>query len=132
MTEAVALAIPAAPQYVALARLAAAEIALKSGFDEAAAEDVRLAVSEACTSILRHARGSGGLMRLQFRPDGDALAVEVHLPAERADLDGALSDAASEEERFGFATLEHLADDFEMIEAEGGDVVVRFTWRGLG
>ncbi len=47
--------LPAKPEYVVIARLVVAGVARQMRFDEEAVEDIRLAISEACTNIVKHA-----------------------------------------------------------------------------
>ena len=46
--------IPGKPEYVGVVRLAVSSLANKSGFDIEAIEDIKIAVSEACTNALIH------------------------------------------------------------------------------
>lgn len=53
------LTIPAKPDYVAIARLAVSGIANRMGFSYDDIEDLKLAVSEACTNAVDHAYSGG-------------------------------------------------------------------------
>jgi serine/threonine-protein kinase RsbW len=52
--ETLKLLIPSQAHYVATVRLTVSSIANNAGFDIEAVEDIKVAVSEACTNILRH------------------------------------------------------------------------------
>lgn len=48
------LMVPGKPEYVGAVRLAVSSLANNVGFDIEAIEDIKVAVSEACTNIVRH------------------------------------------------------------------------------
>ncbi len=48
------LIVPGKPEYVGAVRLAISSLANNAGFDIEAIEDIKVAVSEACTNIVRH------------------------------------------------------------------------------
>lgn len=52
--ELVELRIPSRPEWVALARLAAATVANRLRFSIEEIEDVKLAIAEACTAVIQH------------------------------------------------------------------------------
>jgi serine/threonine-protein kinase RsbW len=124
LAEAITLRIPAAPAYVALARLAAVEAALQSGLDHEAAEDVRLAVSEACTIALGRA-GQSADLDLVFLPGVASLTVEVREPGGAPEQ----RDAASDEEGQGLEMIRHLTDEFDDEESVDAGSVMRFVKR---
>ena len=55
MTERLALSVPGKPEYVGTVRIAIAHAASSAGFDIDAIDDIKVAVSEACTNIVCHA-----------------------------------------------------------------------------
>jgi anti-sigma regulatory factor (Ser/Thr protein kinase) len=82
---ALALELAPDPVLLAAARLFAAASARLAGCNEEAVEDVRLAVSEACTRAMRRAAsGSEDRIRVETRSEGDVLTVEVLGPASEA------------------------------------------------
>ena len=54
MRENFKLIVPGKPEYVGAVRLAISLVASNAGFDIEAIEDIKVAVSEACTNIVRH------------------------------------------------------------------------------
>jgi len=67
VTESIELSLPVNAAYVSTARLTASSIANRQGFDVDEMEDIKAAVSEACTYIIRKSRGtSSGLFHLIF------------------------------------------------------------------
>jgi len=75
--ELVELRIPARPEWVALARLAAATVANRMRFSIEDIEDVKLAVAEACTAVIQH-EGHGEFIVLACAALTDALRVRVY------------------------------------------------------
>ena len=54
MTDYIKLCVPGKPEYVGTVRIAVAHIAAGVGFDIEAIDDIKVAVSEACTNIICH------------------------------------------------------------------------------
>lgn len=74
----VQLTIPAKPDYVGLVRLAVSGIANRMGFSYDDIEDLKLAVSEACTNAVDHAYvGGDGDIEISYRLFSDRLEIQV-------------------------------------------------------
>ncbi|MDD3167862.1 MAG: ATP-binding protein [Eubacteriales bacterium] len=54
MTDILKFSIPGKPEYVGTVRLAISSLANSAGFDIEAVEDIKVAVSEACTNVVCH------------------------------------------------------------------------------
>ncbi|MDR2156182.1 MAG: ATP-binding protein [Clostridiales Family XIII bacterium] len=54
MSDTLKLMVPGKPEYVGTVRLAVSSLANKVGFDIEAIEDIKVAVSEACSNIVCH------------------------------------------------------------------------------
>jgi len=54
MTDILKISVPGKPEYVGTVRIAIAHIAAGIGFDIEAIDDIKVAVSEACTNIICH------------------------------------------------------------------------------
>jgi hypothetical protein len=102
MSDVVELSIPVQADLVVLARLTAAAVASRAGFDVEEVEDLRLAVDELCISVVEGA-GEGRLL-LTFTSAEELVEV-------RCDLDGATGPAAD-----GAGT-----DDPAGVGADGAD-----------
>lgn len=76
LPELVELRIPARPEWVALARLAAATVANRLRFSIEEIEDVKLAVAEACTAVIQH-EGHGEFIQLTCEALDNSLQVRV-------------------------------------------------------
>jgi serine/threonine-protein kinase RsbW len=72
------LTLPARAENIAVIRHALAALGDALGLPEGVTNDMRLAVTEACTNVVRHAYGSGqGAMDVDVRPRDEALEVVV-------------------------------------------------------
>ena len=54
MADVLKLCVPSKPEFVGTVRMAVAHVAAQVGFDIEAIDDVKVAVSEACTNIILH------------------------------------------------------------------------------
>jgi len=81
MTDVLTLRVPGKPQYVGAVRMTAASLASGAGFDIEAIEDIKVAISEACTNIVLHGSGGEGSelfydVRFELEEKGLAICVE--------------------------------------------------------
>ncbi|MFY9738111.1 MAG: ATP-binding protein [Candidatus Cybelea sp.] len=74
--EFVELRIPSRPEWVALARLAAATVANRLRFSIEEIEDVKLALAEACTAVIQH-EGHGEFIDVTCEALADSLRIRV-------------------------------------------------------
>ena len=75
----VRLTLPARPENVAVVRHVLGAFAEALQLPDSVIEDMRLAVTEACTNVVRHAYADGepGPVEILIRPEGDTLQVVV-------------------------------------------------------
>src|SRR5215203_1376219 len=78
----VRLSLPARARNIAVARRALEAIAEELALPRRLIEDMRLAVTEACTNVVRHAYADGdaqaaGALRVQLLPEADGMRVIV-------------------------------------------------------
>ena len=74
--ELVELRVPSRPEWVALARLAAATVANRLRFSIEEIEDVKLAVAEACTAVIQH-EAHGEFIDVTCEALADLLRIRV-------------------------------------------------------
>jgi len=89
----VLLRFPARPEYLRLARLAAADVATRAGFDYEEIEDLRIAVSELCAMLSSH---DGAELSLRFSVAPESVTVggsSPHTGGQLATEDLALAQA---------------------------------------
>jgi serine/threonine-protein kinase RsbW len=72
----VEIRIPCKAEWVALARLSVAAVASRLHFSIDEIEDVKLAVAEACTNAIQHARGSAHI-EIKCEAKADGLRINV-------------------------------------------------------
>jgi serine/threonine-protein kinase RsbW len=87
--ELVELRIPARPEWVALARLAAATVANRVHFSLDDIEDVKIAVAEACAAVIQH-DAHGEFIDLTCEALENALRVRVRDSGRHAASNGAV------------------------------------------
>jgi anti-sigma regulatory factor (Ser/Thr protein kinase) len=136
------LSVPASADCLSIARLFAAAMIRQEGAEEDTVEDLRLAVSEACTIALQAAR-SASVLVLSLRPGSDGVAVDIRTAAAdaRAGVLDAPSDAVTEREHgaegdapavpdpaegWGAELLEAIVSDLELSSAADGQIEVSF------
>ena len=77
--EELKLSLPARSENLKTVRHAVSDFAASLGVAEETLADLRLAVNEACSNVVRHAyEGQEGEMEIEARPIGSCLLVTVH------------------------------------------------------
>jgi len=123
----VRLALPARPENVAVVRQALGGLANVLGIDGAALDDMKLAVTEACTNVVVHAYPGGeGSLEVEMQPVSDGLTLVVRDQGSgiRPRLDASSTSALG----LGMPLMASLASDFVVHAAEGGGTEVRMTF----
>ena len=111
----VRLTIPARAEYVLLGRLALSGITRMRPLDDEALNDLKLAVTEACTNSVRHAyEGNGGTVDIVYELHDDRLVVEVSDDGEGFDLEDREEKGELTEGGLGIAIIRALVDEFEV------------------
>jgi serine/threonine-protein kinase RsbW len=115
----VELEIPGRPEFVGIARMAVGALAgIRPGLAYERIDDLRIVVSEACTSAIEmmpdggslHLRCIDGPKTLEVRIDAPGAAFEGALPAEDPD---------PESDNFRISLIRALVDDAELRTSEG-------------
>jgi anti-sigma regulatory factor (Ser/Thr protein kinase) len=121
------LTLPARPENVAVVRHVLAAFAEALALPPALIDDMRLAVTEACTNVVRHAYGGAragdGTIDVVVRPKGDELEVVV---ADEGRGLGPSPDTAGP--GLGLPLITALADTVEIERgpSSGSRLVMRF------
>jgi anti-sigma regulatory factor (Ser/Thr protein kinase) len=128
----VELLFSAQPEHVRTARLVAAQVARRAGVDEAALDEVRLAVGEACSRAVGLHRNNGveEPVRVLLTEEEKKFSIEVvdEVPGNASGSpSGSMDEAADDEGEMGLAVISGLVDDVEVTEGEHGGVI-RMTW----
>jgi serine/threonine-protein kinase RsbW len=125
----VRLRIPARPEYIALCRLALTGLSRLQDFGDEVLEDLKLALTEACTNSVRHAYGEGvpGTVEILYELHPDRLVVEVS--DEGGGFDPAARGPGDElgEGGLGIAIIRAIADEVQIgPQADGRGSRLRF------
>jgi serine/threonine-protein kinase RsbW len=129
----VTLVMPAKSEYLILARLALAGIAREVPMSESVLADLKLAVTEACGNVVRHAYpDASGAVHVRYEVIDDRIAIEVEDRGGGAEpvAPFELVDGMPVESGMGLAIIRAIVDEFE-IDAGGetGGTVVRMRKR---
>jgi serine/threonine-protein kinase RsbW len=73
----ITLTLPARPENIAIVRHVIGALGAAIRLPRATVDDMRLAVTEACTNVVRHAYEDDGRIEVVIRPDGEAINVIV-------------------------------------------------------
>ncbi|MGH7641671.1 MAG: ATP-binding protein [Candidatus Dormibacteria bacterium] len=141
-TDATELRIPADPQYIVVAKRAAAGMASVAGLGLEALDELNIAIAEACEHTIRAAAAEGitdAKVRINFLVQEDALRVEVRLLGTRPQRSLEATPrvpvpalATSEALDLAISMLSCFADDVDFQAAGDGLVRVRlakYRWR---
>jgi serine/threonine-protein kinase RsbW len=117
----VRLTIPAKAEYVLLGRLALSGITRTRRLTAETLNDLKLAVTEACTNSVRHAYGgNGGTVDIVYELHDDRLVVEVSDDGDGFDPDRVEEAGELTEGGLGIAIIRALVDEFEVGERGDG------------
>jgi len=121
----VAICLPRESETVALVRSAVGETLRTFGVEPDCVEDIRLAVSEACTNVVDHA-GTDDEYEVQVHVDQDTCVIDVRNTGsgfDAAELEGVPADPLSARGR-GVAIMRAVMDNVGFhSEAESGTIV---------
>ncbi|MHA6480682.1 ATP-binding protein [Paenibacillus sp. strain BS8-2] len=126
----VQLQIPAHADHIDLVRICLYGIASKLGFAYEDIEDMKVAVSEACSNAILHGDEIGaGVIEVTFRHDDHALIIQIHNEGPPFVFDGSslastpLGGAAVQELQsggLGIYLMEALMDKVEVVPTRDG------------
>ncbi len=126
------LRIPADPQYIVVAKRAAAGMASVAGLGVEALDELNIAIAEACEHTIGAALSAGlsdAKLRIAFRVQEDALRVDVRLIHGRTEPGPALSSTRDQREALDLAIhmLRCFADDVDFQAVGSGLMHVRLA-----
>ncbi|NLK21780.1 MAG: histidine kinase [Epulopiscium sp.] len=104
--DVIELALPLNPAYVSAARLTASSIANRMGFDIEAIEDIKAAVSEACTYLIKQNqldKKRHNTFKIQFMLKDESLEIELTAKKDEDSI-------GYEEDGLGILMIEALMD----------------------
>jgi serine/threonine-protein kinase RsbW len=127
--DGIRLTLPANAQNVVLIRHVTAAFAARERLPETLVEDLKLAVTEACTNVVRHAYASGAEGHVEV--DIAAAPEAVHVAVTDGGL-GLRPNPASDGAGLGLPLMAALADSIEIEPAGGSGSRVLMSFRRAG
>jgi serine/threonine-protein kinase RsbW len=126
----VALTIPAKAEYIVLSRLALSGLARARALEPALVADLKLALTEACSNVVRHAykEQPTGEVEVRYELDEDKLSVEVVDEGIGFDPEAAAAAAGDEldEGGLGISIIRAIVDELDIKSGDSGSSL-RFT-----
>jgi serine/threonine-protein kinase RsbW len=115
------LSFPAQPEYLVLGRLAVAALARLAPIDEELVDDLKLAVTEACTNTIQHAYRNREPGRVELRYEVEAGLVRITIEDSGVGHNDELPESNGEREGgMGLAIIRSLVDDLDLEPGPGG------------
>ena len=132
MNGRIVLEVPAKPEFLLLARLAATGVGRSAGASEETIADLKLAVTEAVANAVRHAYppDSPGRVSVELSADGDRLEIAVSDDGRGLGDAELTADGPSEpgESGMGLSIIRAIADEVEVgAGPDGRGTRVRFA-----
>ena len=113
----VSLVLPSSPEYVMLARLVAGQVGRLAGFEPEDVYDLKLAVTEAATNVIRHAAVESYEIEYRVLPR----AVEVTVTDAGGGFEAAdFAGEPGEQGGFGLTVIRNLVDELSLDSTDNG------------
>lgn len=116
----ISLRVPSSAEYVLLPRLLVSSVGETAGFDATDIYDLKLAVTEAVTNVIRHAAVES--MLVEYRTLEGVVEVTVSDAGGGFDA-GQLDREAGENGGFGLAVIRSLVDEMDLDSSSEGTTV---------
>jgi serine/threonine-protein kinase RsbW len=126
VSDPISLTLPSSPGYVLLARLVVAQVGRLAGFGPEDVYDLKLAVTEAATNVIRHAAVESYEIEYRVLPR----AVEITVIDTGGGFNVAdLTRAPDGQGGFGLAVIRDLVDELALDSTEGGGTRLKMIRR---
>ncbi len=127
----VELTVPSDPKWLTVVRLTVSGVAARLGASYEDVDDIKVAVSEACTNVIDHAFGDEecetAVIRVSCVPGDEEITISVQDEGCGFDLDAAKTvDETNPEQEggLGLFLIRKLMDDMEVVSRPGGGTKV--------
>lgn len=133
--DVVEVTIPARPEFVSVVRLTAAAVAARRGFSYDEIEDLKIAVTEACTALITSGSDPAHPMGVRFLLEPAALEVRIETRSPGVTLHDAASPGGTplDGNRLGVFLMQCLVDEIEArSNKESGTAELRLVKRRQG
>ena len=126
VSDPISLTLPSSPEYVLLARLVVAQVGRLAGFGPEDVYDLKLAVTEAATNVIRHAAVES--YEIEYRVLEQAVEITV------IDTGGGfnvadLTRVPDGQGGFGLAIIRDLVDELVLDSTQGGGTRLKMIRR---
>ncbi|MGB3681373.1 MAG: ATP-binding protein [Rubrobacteraceae bacterium] len=125
-TEPISLKIPSRPEYVLLARLVVTQVGQLAGLEQDEIYDLKLAVTEAATNVIRHAVVES--FEIDYAARGGAVEIKVKDAGGGFDVEG-LTKMPDSQGGFGLSVIGSLVDELMLDSAEDGGTQLKMVYR---
>lgn len=126
-SEPISLRIPSRSEYALIARLVVAQVGQAAGFGPEDVYDLKLAVTEAVTNVIRHAAVDS--FEIEYRARPQAVEITVVDAGGGFEAANAPSSAPGHEGGFGLAVIRSLVDEVVLDSASGGGTRLKMVRR---
>ena len=125
--ETIKMEISSNPEYVSVIRLTASGIANKIGFPIDDIEDMKVAVSEACTNAIKHS--DDDKFNIVFKILKNGLTIEIHDNGKGYDVNSIKTPDLEnpKESGLGLFIIKTLMDDLSIESVENEGTVIKMT-----
>jgi len=130
MTDSLCLSVPSKPEYVSVVRLTVSAISSRMGFNIEQIEDIKVALAEACTNVIKHGeckKNSNYLV--EFVVDDEKIAITI-----KDEGNGFSSQNVCEpdlkcpkEGGLGLFIIKSLMDEVDIDSAMGKGTTIKMT-----
>lgn len=124
ITEPISLKIPSRAEYVLLARLVVSQVGEMAGFEQHDVYDLKLAITEAATNVIRHAAVDS--FEIEYRALPGAVEITVRDTGEGFEAEDFTGDPGVDG-GFGLAVIRSLVDEVVLESTAGGGTRLRMT-----
>lgn len=126
IAEPISLKIPSRAEYVLLARLVVSQVGELAGFEHQDIYDLKLAITEAATNVIRHAAVDS--FEIEYRSLPGAVEITVNDTGEGFEAEDFTHDPDSQG-GFGLAVIRSLVDEVALESTAGGGTRLRMNRR---
>ena len=130
LSDPISLTLPSSPEYVLLARLVMGQAGRLAGLEPDEVYDLKLAVTEAVTNVIRHASVESYDIEYRILPSG----VEVSVTDAGGGFSVADLTGESDEHHggFGLTVIRNLVDELVLDSTRGGGTRLKMIRRVRG
>ncbi len=131
--ETIKMEISSNPEYVGIIRLTTSGIANKIGFSIGDIEDIKVAVSEACTNAIKHSNDNKFFITFYILENG--LAIEIEDKGKGYDVESLHQPDLNnpKESGLGLFIIQSLMDEVNIESKENKGTIIKMTkYLGVG